>query len=106
MNPWGWPGVRSIGLHSWFSTYSIRVCVYVCAQLLLPLCDPMDCGPPGSSIHGISRQEYWRGLPFPTPGNLPNAGIEPVSLVSPAWAGRLFTTAPTVLKTSASDRQT
>ena len=54
----------------------------------------------------FSRQEYWRGLPFPTPGNLPNAGIEPVSLVSPAWADRLFTTAPTVLKTSASDRQT
>ena len=84
MNPWGWPGVRSIGLHSWFSTYSIRVCVYVCAQLLLPLCDPMDCGPPGSSTHGISRQEYWRGLPFPTPRDLPDPGIEPASPVSPA----------------------
>ena len=28
---------------------------------------------------GISRQEYWSGLPFPSPGNLPNPGIEPVS---------------------------
>ena len=54
----------------------------------------------------FSRQEYWRGFPFPTPENLPDAGIEPMSLVSPAWAGRFFTTAPNVLKTSASDRQT
>ena len=42
----------------------------------------------------FSRQEYWRGLPFPTPGNLPNAGIEPMSLTSPAFAGRFFTTEP------------
>ena len=34
---------------------------------------------------GFSRQEYWGGLPFPPPGDLPNPGIEPVSLVSPAW---------------------
>ena len=32
----------------------------------------------------FSRQEYWSGLPFPTPGDLPNPGTEPVSLVSPA----------------------
>ena len=31
------------------------------------LCDPMDWSPPGSSVHGISRQEYWSGLPFPSP---------------------------------------
>ena len=36
---------------------------------------------------GFSRQEYWTGLPFPLPGDLPNPGIEPVSLVSPE-AGR------------------
>ena len=40
------------------------------------------------------RQEYWSGLPFPTPGDLPNPGTEPVSLVSPALAGGLFTTKP------------
>ena len=33
------------------------------AQLCLTSCDPMDCSPPGSSIHGFSRQEYWNGLP-------------------------------------------
>ena len=48
----------------------------------------MDCSPPGSSVHGISQQEYWSGLPFPSPGNLPNPGIEPVS---PALADGLFT---------------
>ena len=49
--------------------------------------------PPGS-VHGISQQEYWNGLPFPTPGNLPDSGIEPISLGSPAWAGSFFTIAP------------
>ena len=37
---------------------------------------------------GVSRQEYWSGLPFPSPGGLPDLGIE---LASPALAGRLFT---------------
>ena len=37
------------------------------------------------------RQEYWGGLPFPTPGDLPNSGIEAMSLVSSALAGRFFT---------------
>ena len=40
---------------------------------------------------GFSRQEYWSGLPFPSLGNLPDPGIEPVS---PALAGRFFTTKP------------
>ena len=39
----------------------------------------MDCGPPGSSVHRFSRQEYWRGLPFPSPGDPPNTWIEPRS---------------------------
>ena len=37
------------------------------------------------------RQEYWSGLPFPPPGDLPNPGIEPMSLMSPALAGEFFT---------------
>ena len=43
---------------------------------------------------GFSRQEYRSGLPFPTPGDLPDPGIEPVSLSSPALVGRFFTTVP------------
>ena len=42
----------------------------------------------------FSRQEYWSGLPFPTLGDLPEPGIEPESLLSPALAGELFTTEP------------
>ena len=41
----------------------------------------------------LSRQEYWNGLPFPPPGDLPDPRIEPKSLTSPALAGGFFTTA-------------
>ena len=48
------------------------------AQSCPTLCDPVDCSLPGSSM-GFSRQEYWSGLPFPSPGDLPHPGIEPGS---------------------------
>ena len=56
---------------------------YVCMpakslQLYLTLCHPMDRSPP------FSRQEYWTGLPCPPSGDLPNTGIESMSLMSPA----------------------
>ena len=41
----------------------------------------------------FSRQEYWSWLPLPTLGDLPDPGIEPVSLASPAFAAGFFTTA-------------
>ena len=40
------------------------------------------------------RKDYWSGLPFPTPGNIPNPGVEPMSLVSPALAGEFLTPEP------------
>ena len=43
---------------------------------------------------GMSRQEYWSGLPLPTPGDFPDPGLKPTSPAPPALAGRLFTTAP------------
>ena len=43
----------------------------------------------------FSRQEYWSGLPSPPPGDLPDPGIEPTSLTSPALAGGFFTTSTT-----------
>ena len=49
------------------------------AQLCPALCDPVDGSLPGSSVIGFSRQEYWSGLPFPSPGHLPNPGVEPGS---------------------------
>ena len=44
---------------------------------------------------GFSRQEYCSGLPSPPPGDLPEPGIEPVSLVPPALAGGFFITSTT-----------
>ena len=44
---------------------------------------------------GFSRQEYWSGLPCPPPGDLPNPGMEPSSLMSPALAARFLTTSTT-----------
>ena len=44
---------------------------------------------------GFSRQEYWDGLPCPPPGDLPNPGTEPVSLMSPALADGFFTSSIT-----------
>ena len=44
---------------------------------------------------GFSREEYWSGLPFPSPGDLPNPETEPMSLISSALAGRFFTTSAT-----------
>ena len=48
-------------------------------QSCLTLCNPMDCSQSGSSVHGIFRQGYWSGLPFPSPGDLPHPGMEPGS---------------------------
>ena len=44
---------------------------------------------------GFSRQEYWSGLPFPPPGDLPDPGIKLASLESPALAGGFFTISAT-----------
>ena len=59
------------------------------------LCNSMDCSLPGSSVHDIFQVRVWSGLPCPLPGDLPDPGIEPVSFMSPEWAGRFFTTSTT-----------
>ena len=53
---------------------------------------PWTVACPGFSVHGIFQQEYWSGLPFSSPGNLPNPGIGLASFSSPALAGGFFTT--------------
>ena len=55
------------------------------------LCDPVDCSLPGFSVHGILRARYWSGLPFPSPGDFPNPGIEPGS---PALEADALTSEP------------
>ena len=51
------------------------------------LCNPMDCSPQSM---GFSRQEYWSGLPCPSPGDPADPGIKSMSLLSPALAGGFF----------------
>ena len=63
------------------------------AQSCLTL-TPWAVGCQASLSIEFSRQEYWSGVPFPPPGDLSDPGIEPMSLVSPAFAGMFFTTVP------------
>ena len=56
------------------------------------LCNPMDQAP---LFMGFSKQKYWRGLPFSPPEDLSDPGIDPSSLMSPAFAGGFFTTSAT-----------
>ena len=73
------------------SFFSCWTCVSVKSlQLCLTLCDPMDYCLPGSLSMGFSRQEYWSGLPCPPPGDIPDPGIEPASLMSPAGRQALY----------------
>ena len=67
------------------------MCVCVNARSCLILCDSMDCSPPGSSVHGIFQARTLKQVVIPSPGDLPNPGIEPLF---PALAGGFFTTAP------------
>ena len=76
------------------STLYMYVC-YKSLQSCWILCDPMDCIPPGSSVHGILQARILEWVACPPPGNLPDQGIELESLMSPALAGRFFTTSAT-----------
>ena len=60
-------------------------------QSCLTLCGPRIVAIQTPPSMGFPRQEYWRALPFPSPGDLPNPGIKPSS---PALAGGFFTTEP------------
>ena len=82
----------------WFKEcFKPTVKTYMHAKLLqscLTLCNPTNYSPSGFSVHGI-LQEYWSRLLCPPEGNLLNPGIEPTSLMSPALAGKFFTTSAT-----------
>ena len=75
------------------------VCVRARSLSQVRLCGPIDCTPPGSLRSKLFRQKYWSGLPFPSPGDLPDSGIKlkPTSPVSPSLAGRFSTTEPSGL---------
>ena len=69
----------------------VKVKSVSCVQLFLTLWTVAHQTPLSREFY---RQDYWRALPFPPPGDLPNPGIEPMSPASPALAGRFFTAEP------------
>ena len=65
--PWDSPGKNTgVGCHFLLQCMKVKSESEV-AQSCLALRDPMDCSPPGSSVHGFSRQEYWSGVPLTSP---------------------------------------
>ena len=62
------------------------------AKLCPTLCDPWTAALQVPLSMRFCRQEYWRGLPFPPPEDLPDPGIDATSTVSPVLAGEFFTT--------------
>ena len=68
------------------------VCVCVCVSSVMS--NPWTVALQAPLFMGFSRPEHWSGLPFPTPVDIPDVGIEPTSLASPGLAGRVFTTVP------------
>ena len=65
--PWDSPGKNAgVGCHFLLQYMKMKSESEV-TQSCLTLSDPMDCSLPGSSVHGLSRQEHWSGLPFPSP---------------------------------------
>ena len=68
------------------------VCMHAMSLQLCPtLLDPMDCSPPGSSVHGTLQARIMEWVTMPSSRDLPDPEIEPGSLISPALAGRFFT---------------
>ena len=68
------------------------MCVY--AQSCPTFCDPWTVAHQAALSVGLSRQEYWSELLFPTPEDLPTPGIETASLVSPVLQVDFFTSEP------------
>ena len=111
--PWGWciyiNHLEFFFMQNLFYafTYSFQqvcvcvcgVCVWVCVCMCPLSCiqffvTPWSVAGQAPLSMGFPRQEYWSGLPFPTPGELSNPGIKPASPASPTVAGRFFTSEP------------
>ena len=89
LNYFFWKLSSSLGWNYFLLTF--LVWWHLVAQLCLTLYDPMTITYQAPLSMGFPRQEYWSGLPFPSPGDLPNPGIEPMS---PALACGFFTPEP------------
>ena len=80
-------------IYTYIETYE---CVCLCARAYVQL-----LANPWNAVHQaplsieLSRQEHWSGFPFPTPGDIPDPGIQPESMASPALVSRFFTNSAT-----------
>ena len=83
--------LQFLSLRNGDTTEDIRRCytMFSCVQLFVT---PWTVAGQAPLSLWFPRQEYWGGLPFSSPGDLPHPGTEPVSLTHPALAGRFFTT--------------
>ena len=84
--------------------YTIFLVICLCTMCMLShFSHVWLCATPWTVAHqpplsmGFSRQEYWSGVPFPPPGDLPDPGIKSLYLASPVLAGGFFTAVPPVL---------
>ena len=74
------PGPPALGGRS-LSHWTTSVCAACSVAVVSDSCHPMDCSPPGSSVHGFSQQEYWSGLLFFLQGIFATQGLNPVSCI-------------------------
>ena len=92
----GHQGVKDGNRMNWEIETDIYTVLILCRQAkslqsCLTLCDPRDCSPLGSSVHGILQARILEWVATPSSGGLPDPGIEPTSLISPALTGGFFT---------------
>ena len=73
-------------------SFVLRACSAI--QSCPTLCDPMDCSPPGSSVHGVLQARIGEKVAIPPPGDLPNPGIEPSFLCFLHWQAGSLPLAP------------
>ena len=78
-------------MNCFYAYVCVCVCVWSLNQLCMSLCDLVTLARQAPLSMELSRQKYWSGLPFPTPGNFPTQEMEPVSS---ALTGGFFTTEP------------
>ena len=80
------------------------MCAVLSVQPCPTLCNPMDCSLPGSSVHEILQARTLEWVTLPSSGDLPDPGIDPVSLTSPALAGRFPTSSATLKEAERTER--
>ena len=82
--------LKNPSMHKFWYLHTMA-CVYAKSLQSCPtLCDSRDYSPPGSSVHGILQAIILQWVAMPSPGDLPDPGIEPTSLTSPELAVRFF----------------